>query len=195
MKKVIIIKKTVKIFATIIATLFALVLVSLILGWTTKHFGQLYLEDEEFCVKNTCFKMGTKGGYGVVFKSEDGKKWKETFPYGKFILFIPIFENIVFHSFETSGNTVWVTTIAPAPGESDGNIVGIYYSHDLGVTWNKLPHELSRHYSMLTFDENGNGKLITEYWENINGEIIMYINHYYKASESKEWILDNQINH
>jgi len=183
--------KIAKVIAIITASLFALVLASFILGWATKHFGQLYLEDGECCVKNTCFTMGSKGGYPVLFKSEDGKKWEEIFPYGKLYVY-PQFVKTVFYSFEVSGNTVWLMEVAPAPGESDGNIVGIYYSHDLGVTWNKIPFELSRHYSSLTFDENGNGKLITEDWENINSEIIMYINYYHKASESNEWILDNE---
>ena len=174
------------------ASLFALVLASLILGWATKHFGQLYFEDEEYCVKNTCFKMGSKGGYPVLFKSGDGKEWEEIFLYGKVYLFIPIFGSPVFCSFETSGNTVWITSVAPAPGESNGEIVGIYYSQDLGVTWNVIPRELSSHYSMITFDENGNGKLITRDWDNVNGKIVEYIRYYYKASESNEWILGNE---
>jgi hypothetical protein len=187
MKKIVI-----KIITIITASLFALLLMSFILGWANKHFGQLSLEDEEYCIQNTCFKIGTKGGYAVVFKSEDGKKWEETFPNGKIYMYPQLVET-VYYSVEISGNTVWVTEVAPAPGESDGEIVGIYYSQNLGVIWNKIPDELSRHYSMLTFDEKGNGKLITRDWNSANGEIIEYIRHYNKELESKEWILTNEI--
>ena len=186
-----VIKKIVKVIVITTASLFVLLLTSFILGWVNKHFGQLYLGDEEYCVKNTCFKIGNKGGYNVVFKSEDGKKWEEIFPHGKLYMY-PQLVKTVFYSFEISGNTVWIMDVAPAPGESDGEIVRIYYSQDLGVTWNIIPRELSRHYSMITFDENGNGKLITRDWDNVNGEIIMHINYYYKAPESNKWILDEK---
>jgi hypothetical protein len=127
-----------------------------------------------------------KGKYPVVFKSEDRKIWKETFPKGKINMY-PLFFETFYSSLEINSNTVWVTEIVPAPGELDGEIVGIFYSHDLGVTWNAIPYELCSLQPMITFDKNGYGRLV----DDRGGNDVRY---YHKMPESDEWILDNNIN-
>ena len=60
-----------------------------------------------------------------------------------------------YSSIEINGNTVWVTEIVPAPGETSGDVCGIYYSHDLGVTW----HAISNVYTIISFFcDNYHGK-------------------------------------
>ena len=142
MKKQIIIlgKKIVKTVAIIIASIVvlvvALILVLFATGTINKRFGKLFLDDDTHCAENICFKTGIKGKFPVVYKSYDGKIWKETFPQRNIYIY-PLIESR-YSSIEINGNTVWVTEIVPAPGETSGDVCGIYYSHDLGVTWHAI---------------------------------------------------------